>query len=73
MVSRQGSGGWSSLGKLKAEAFAEASQYCGLQHKQVQVTSTQEHPSGIGRLPEAEVQFMCLEANDREFGRPKLQ
>jgi hypothetical protein len=73
MVSRQGAGGWSSVGKLKAEAFAEASQYCVSQNKSVQVVNTREQPSGIGRLPEAEVQFMCLSANDRELVRPKLR
>lgn len=73
MVSRQGSGGWSSVGKLKADAFAEASQYCVSQNKSVQVVNTREQPSGIGRLPEAEVQFMCLDANDRELARPKLR
>jgi hypothetical protein len=73
MVSRQGAGGWSSVGKLKAEAFAEASQYCVSQNKSIQVVNTHEQPSGIGRLPEAEVQFMCLTGNDRELGRPKLR
>lgn len=73
MVSRQGSGGWSSVGKLKAEAFGEASQYCVSQKKSIQVVNTREQPSGIGRLPEAEIQFMCLDTNDRELVRPKLR
>lgn len=73
MVSRQGSGGWSSVGKLKAEAFQEASAYCVSLGKQAQVVSTNDKPAGIGRLPEAEIQFMCLDKGDPELARPKLR
>ena len=75
MVSRQAATGFSGSGTLKAEAFQEANDYC-LQHKKtLQVVHTAEaHPPYVlGNFPKAEVQFMCLDANDAELVRPKLR
>ncbi|WP_222619353.1 SHOCT domain-containing protein [Undibacterium hunanense] len=75
MVSRQAATGFSGSGTLKAEAFQEATQYCEKLGKSFQVVSTQEAspPYIFGNFPKAEVQFMCLNANDAEFNRPKLK
>lgn len=75
MVSRQAATGFSGLGDLKAEAFREASQYCGERRRSLQVVRTAESapPYILGNFPRAEVQFMCLEANDPELVRPKLR
>lgn len=75
MVSRQAATGFSGSGTLKAEAFQEANQYCASQKKVLQVINTAEAspPFILGNFPKAEVQFMCLDAADREHGRPKLQ
>ena len=75
MVSRQAATGFSGSGNLKAEVFGEANQYCKSNGKVLQVVSTQEAapPYILGNYPKAEVQFMCLDANDREVGRPKLR
>ncbi|QCX50748.1 hypothetical protein E7Z57_00680 [Ralstonia pseudosolanacearum] len=75
MVSRQAATGFSGSGTLKAEAFQEANQYCLSQRKVLQVLSTDEAkpPFVLGNFPKAEVQFMCLDADDREHGRPRLQ
>ena len=74
MVSRQAASGFSGSGTLKAEAFQEASLYCGKQGKSVQVVNTIEAqpPFIFGNFPKAEVQFMCLDKNDAELVRPKL-
>lgn len=75
MVSRQAATGFSGSGTLKAEAFQEATRYCEKLGKSFQVVSTQEAspPYILGNFPKAEVQFMCLDANDAELYRPKLK
>ncbi len=75
MVSRQAATGFSGSGNLKAEAFQEANQYCLGQKKKLQVVNTVEAqpPYVLGNFPKAEVQFMCLDANDSELVRPKLR
>lgn len=75
MVSRQAATGFSGSGSLKAEAFQEANQYCVSIGKKLQVVSTQEAapPFILGNFPKAEVQFMCLNKQDAELGRPKLR
>jgi len=74
MVSRQAATGFSGSGTLKAEAFQEATQYCTKQGQAMQVVNTFEAspPYILGNFPKAEVQFMCLNANDAELRRPKL-
>ena len=75
MVSRQAATGFSGSGTLKAEAFQEGTQYCEKLGKSFQVVSTHEAspPYIFGNFPKAEVQFMCLNANDAELNRPKLK
>ena len=75
MVSRQAATGFSGLGTLKADAFAEAKVYCNKQGKLLQVVNTNESqpPYVFGNFPKAEVQFMCLAENDPELNRPKLR
>lgn len=75
MVSRQAATGFSGSGTLKAEAFQEANAYCTNLGKSVQVVGTQEAspPYILGNFPKAEIQFMCLDANDAELSRPKLR
>jgi hypothetical protein len=73
MISKQGAGGFVSVGSLKADIFQEASAYCISKKQTFQVVNTRDQPAGFGRPPEAEVQFMCLNDNDPEIRRPKLQ
>ena len=62
-----------SGGTLKARAFKEGAEFCQAQGEHLQVVSTQQRDMSFGRDPNAEVQFMCLDANDAELARPKLQ
>lgn len=71
MISRQGGGAWTSTGKLKAEIIREGNEYCLSIQKKFMPVSTQTIPSEFGRLPEAEMQFMCLTEGDYELRRPK--
>jgi len=75
MVSRQAATGFSGLGNLKAEAFQEANQYCASQKKHIRVVNTSESspPYLLGNYPRVEIQFMCLDENDSELTRPKMQ
>lgn len=75
MVSRQAATGFSGSGKLKAEAFQEATEYCTRIGKYLQVLSTEEAkpPYILGNFPKAEVQFRCLDKNDPELSRPTLK
>jgi len=75
MVSRQAATGFSGLGTLKADAFQEANSYCLAQKKYIRVVNTSESspPYVLGNFPRAEVQFMCLEKDDAELTRPKME
>ena len=74
MVSRQAATGFSGSGTLKAEAFQEATKFCERRGKTLQVVNTYEAspPYILTNFPKAEIQFMCLDGNDLELGRPRL-
>jgi hypothetical protein len=72
MVSRQGGYGASAMGPVKADAMTEAGVFCSKNGKQLQLVHTEETPKGVGRPPEVEIQFMCLNAGDPELMRPKM-
>lgn len=71
MVSRQAATGFSGAGTLKAEALAEAEQYCAGRGKVFQATNVTEAqpPYVFGNFPKAEVQFTCLAAGDPRLAR----
>ena len=75
MISRNGAGFWSSTAQIKAEAFKDANAYCVNLDKRMQIVHTSQHETSgrPGDFPGAEIQFMCLNANDRELVRPKLR
>ena len=75
MISRNGAGFWSSTAQIKAEAFKDANAYCVNLGKKMQIVHTSQHEASgrPGDFPGAEIQFMCLNANDRELTRPKLR
>lgn len=60
MVSRRGSGAWTSSSELKAMVFQEANDYCAKQGKKTQVIDSHQEGPGLGHLPEADVQFKCV-------------
>lgn len=66
LVSRQAATGFSGSGTLKADALTEANRYCANQQKSLFVLDTREAqpPYVLGNYPKAEIQFMCLDAND---------
>jgi len=70
MVSRQAATGFTGSGNLKTKALKEANKFCEDQGKKMQVISISETkpPYVFANFPKAEVQFMCLDAND-----PRLQ
>jgi hypothetical protein len=72
LISRQGGSAFTSSGSLKVAAIREASAFCVKDGKKFMLTSTSELAAGPGRFPEAEVQFMCLNADDPELVRPIL-
>ena len=75
MISRNGAGFWTATATIKAEAYGEANQYCASQGKKFQVVRASEHAASgrPGDFPGAEIQFMCLDAKDRELVRPKMK
>lgn len=72
MVSRQGGSGATGTGMLKAESILEANGFCTENKKLFLVTHTQETPAGLGRFPQAEIQFMCLNPGDPQLVRPRM-
>ena len=75
MIAKQQATGFPGLGNMKAEIIAEGSQHCAGLGKKFQIVSTQETqpPYVLGNYPRAEIQFMCIAADDPEHQRPKLQ
>jgi len=75
MIAKQQATGFPGLGNMKAEIIAEGTRYCAGLGKKFQIISTQETqpPYVLGNYPRAEIQFMCLDADDPELKRPKLQ
>lgn len=75
MISRNGAGFWSSTAQIKAEALKDADEYCRSNDKKMQIVHTSQHEASgrPGDFPGAEIQFMCLSANDPELNRPKLR
>jgi hypothetical protein len=79
LISHQGSGFWVMPTSLRNEALAEANQYCTNNKKMFKVVRTEMLPqipfgqSGGPRFPVAEIHFMCLDTNDPELTRPKMQ
>ena len=75
MVSHQAATGFSGLGTLKADAVKEANEYCIGQNKNIRIVNTSESspPYILGNYPRVEIQFMCLDKNDSELTRPKMQ
>lgn len=79
LISKQGSGFWVMPLDLRNEALKEANEYCSKIGKKFQVARLDMvsqiplgQPGGP-RFPAAEVQFMCLNPNDPELSRPKMQ
>jgi hypothetical protein len=70
MVSRQAATPLAGASTLKAEALREADQHCTSQHRLLKVVKATEAqpPYVLGNYPKAEVEFMCLAADD-----PRLQ
>lgn len=75
MVAKQQATGFPGLGNMKAELIAEATQYCTLQGKSLQLVNTTETqpPYILGNYPRSEVNFMCLSEGDPELKRPKTE
>ena len=75
IISRQAATALSGLGNRKAEVFQEASKYCEKKGKKLQVISTWETspPYLNTNLPKAEIRFLCLDANDPQLQRTRLE
>lgn len=63
------------LWDTESRSIPRGESICLSQKKKLQVVHTTEAqpPYVFGNFPKAEVQFMCLDANDSELVRPKLR
>lgn len=75
MIAKEQGSGFPGLGTMKGEIITEGVQFCAKQGKEFQITSTKETqpPYILGNYPRSEIEFMCLNAGDKDFQRPKLQ
>lgn len=60
MVANHGTMGWSSGPAQMAKAMQTAEKYCSAVGKQLQSSSSNETPSGYGKIASAEVHFTCV-------------
>lgn len=59
--------------EVKAEAITEANEFCAKQNKKLQIVNADQSDMKPFRADAyAEIQFMCLDENDPELSRPKL-
>lgn len=72
MVSREGGTGFAGVAGLKKDAYREANAFCESKGKKIEVTTTNDHPGGVGVYPLAEVHFMCLDAGDPGLTRVRM-
>lgn len=70
-ITRRGGSGFEGRGTLKVDVIREATEYCTSTGKQFQVVGIEESKAAWD-YPRAEIQFMCLSADDPELTRPKL-
>jgi hypothetical protein len=71
LIAKQAATGFPGLGNLKAEAMAEANQYCAGQGREfllMGATET-EPPYVLGNYPRAEISFQCV-APDTPLAKP---
>jgi hypothetical protein len=61
MVASHGTMGWSSGPAQKAKAFEEATNYCKGLGKEMRPISSNETPSGFGKIASGEVEFRCVQ------------
>lgn len=74
MITKQSAGGMFVSGsEVKADILKEAYAFCTSQKKHFQIVNSNELNAIPGRMPSAEVQFMCLEEGDKEIARPKMK
>lgn len=74
MNSKQGAGGvFSSPSVLRTELIRESSAFCASTGKTFQINSYNDVSPAPGRMASSEILFMCLDPNDPEVGRMKLQ
>jgi hypothetical protein len=61
-VSRQAATGFTGMGTLKAEAYAEAGAYCSGRGKAVKVIHEEDAkpPFILGNFPKTEIRFTCV-------------
>lgn len=61
-VSRQAATGFSGMSTLKAEAMAEAGQFCTAKGKTAEVTDEKDTkpPYILGNYPRTEIRFRCV-------------
>lgn len=60
MVASHGTMGWSSGPAQKAKAFQSAQTYCENIGKELETISSDEKPSGFGKIASGEVHFKCI-------------
>jgi hypothetical protein len=75
LITKQSAGGlFVSPGTIKVEILREATAFCTSQHKLFQIINTSELGAiPAVRMPSAEVQFMCLNADDPQLQRPRME
>jgi hypothetical protein len=74
LITKQSAGGmFVSASSVKVQILKEAYAFCSSQNKVFQIVRTNELGAIPGRLPSAEVQFMCLNEGDSEINRPKMR
>jgi hypothetical protein len=75
MVAKQQATGFPGLGNLKAEIIVEGAAHCKSLNKEFQLISTTESqpPYIWGNYPRSEITFMCIDADDLDHRRPRLQ
>lgn len=74
MITKQSAGGiFTPAANIKVTIIREAAEFCASNNKAFQIVNTEQTDAGPGRMPSAEISFMCLDNQDRDYRRTNLQ
>lgn len=68
-----GAWSWSSGGTLKAGLYRDATKFCESKGKEMMPVNTNQRDGSMSNFAQAELQFRCLDPNDKELGRPTME
>lgn len=72
LLQQQGASGFVGNNSVRMDAYDAAVKYCNSLEKQFLVVSSTDTAGGAFKYPSTDLQFRCLDKNDKDLQRPNL-